>query len=85
MGSDGVKVSALGVVAMSETLLANEPLIRLTAFAGIFAVMAAWEILAPRRGQTLARGVRWPSNIGIVVLDAPPGLLDDDAVTVRRS
>ena len=50
-------------------ILANEPLIRLTAFAGIFAVMAAWEILAPRRVQEIGRGRRWPSNIAIVVLD----------------
>jgi sterol desaturase/sphingolipid hydroxylase (fatty acid hydroxylase superfamily) len=55
---------------MPDILLANEPLIRLFAFAGIFAAMAAWEILAPRREQKLARGTRWPSNIGIVVLDA---------------
>jgi sterol desaturase/sphingolipid hydroxylase (fatty acid hydroxylase superfamily) len=54
---------------MSDFLLTNEPLIRLIAFAGIFAAMAAWEILAPRRDQNLARGTRWPSNIGIVVLD----------------
>jgi sterol desaturase/sphingolipid hydroxylase (fatty acid hydroxylase superfamily) len=54
---------------MSEALLGNEALIRLAAFAGIFAIMAAWEILAPRRGQKLGRGTRWPSNIGIVVLD----------------
>jgi sterol desaturase/sphingolipid hydroxylase (fatty acid hydroxylase superfamily) len=54
---------------MSDLLLANEPLIRLCVFAGIFAAMAAWEVLAPRRRQKLARGTRWPSNIGIVVLD----------------
>jgi sterol desaturase/sphingolipid hydroxylase (fatty acid hydroxylase superfamily) len=54
---------------MSDLLLANEPLIRLSIFAGIFAAMAAWEVLAPRRAQKLARGTRWPSNIGIVVLD----------------
>jgi sterol desaturase/sphingolipid hydroxylase (fatty acid hydroxylase superfamily) len=54
---------------MSDVLLANEPLIRLSVFAGIFAAMAAWEVLAPRRAQKLARGTRWPSNIGIVVLD----------------
>jgi sterol desaturase/sphingolipid hydroxylase (fatty acid hydroxylase superfamily) len=54
---------------MSDILLANEPLIRLSVFAGIFAAMAAWEVLAPRREQKLARGTRWPSNIGIVVLD----------------
>jgi sterol desaturase/sphingolipid hydroxylase (fatty acid hydroxylase superfamily) len=31
--------------------------------------MAAWEAFAPRREQKLARGTRWPSNIGIVFLD----------------
>jgi sterol desaturase/sphingolipid hydroxylase (fatty acid hydroxylase superfamily) len=55
---------------MSDALLANGTLIRLAVFAGIFAVMAAWEILAPRRRQTIGRGGRWPSNIAIVVLDA---------------
>jgi sterol desaturase/sphingolipid hydroxylase (fatty acid hydroxylase superfamily) len=54
---------------MSNVLLGNEPLVRIFAFAGIFAAMAAWEILAPRRERTLARGTRWPSNIGVVVLD----------------
>jgi sterol desaturase/sphingolipid hydroxylase (fatty acid hydroxylase superfamily) len=50
-------------------VLTNEPLIRLAAFAGVFAVMAAWEILAPRRDQRLGRGTRWPGNIGVVVFD----------------
>jgi sterol desaturase/sphingolipid hydroxylase (fatty acid hydroxylase superfamily) len=31
--------------------------------------MAVWEMLAPRRVRKLARGTRWPSNIGVVVLD----------------
>ena len=55
---------------MSDILLAHEPLVRLVAFAAIFAAMAGWEILAPRREQSLARGARWPGNIGVVVLDA---------------
>jgi sterol desaturase/sphingolipid hydroxylase (fatty acid hydroxylase superfamily) len=54
---------------MYDILVAHEPLVRLVAFAGIFAAMAGWEILAPRREQTLARGMRWPGNIGVVVLD----------------
>jgi sterol desaturase/sphingolipid hydroxylase (fatty acid hydroxylase superfamily) len=54
---------------MVEAALANEPLIRLSVFAGIFAAMAAWEILAPRRDQEVPRGLRWPGNIGVVVLD----------------
>jgi sterol desaturase/sphingolipid hydroxylase (fatty acid hydroxylase superfamily) len=54
---------------VSEIVLANEPIIRLAAFAGIFAVMALWELLAPRRTQAIGRGRRWPSNLGIVVVD----------------
>ena len=54
---------------MSDMLLANEPLIRLLVFAGIFAAMTAWEILSPRREQQQGRGTRWPSNVGVVVLD----------------
>jgi sterol desaturase/sphingolipid hydroxylase (fatty acid hydroxylase superfamily) len=54
---------------MSHILLTNETLTRLAAFAGVFAVMAAWEILAPRRRQKLGRGARWPGNFSVVVLD----------------
>jgi sterol desaturase/sphingolipid hydroxylase (fatty acid hydroxylase superfamily) len=54
---------------MIEAVLAHESALRLAGFGGIFAAMALWELLAPRRRQTLGRGRRWPSNIGIVVLD----------------
>ena len=43
--------------------------IRLAAFAGVLAVMAAWELLAPRRHQAAERPLRWSSNLGLVVLD----------------
>jgi sterol desaturase/sphingolipid hydroxylase (fatty acid hydroxylase superfamily) len=52
-----------------DALLGHEPLIRLAAFAGVLAAMAAWEVVAPRRAQRLPRRTRWPGNIGIVVLD----------------
>ena len=48
---------------------AYEPIIRLSAFGGIFVVMALWEILAPRRERTFSRLKRWPNNIGIVVFN----------------
>ena len=54
---------------MFDSLVTHEFLIRLAAFGCIFATMAGWEILAPRREQTLGRMMRWPANIGIVVLD----------------
>lgn len=54
---------------VTKFLLAYEPLIRLSIFGGIFAVMALWEILAPRRPQTIGRWRRWPGNLGIVALN----------------
>jgi sterol desaturase/sphingolipid hydroxylase (fatty acid hydroxylase superfamily) len=54
---------------MVDFLLANEPAVRLIAFGSIFAAMAAWELTAPRRDQSIGRSTRWPSNLGIVVLD----------------
>jgi sterol desaturase/sphingolipid hydroxylase (fatty acid hydroxylase superfamily) len=38
--------------------------------AGVFAIMALWEVLAPRRGLAAGRLLRWPSNLGVVVVDA---------------
>ncbi|HEY2981975.1 MAG TPA: sterol desaturase family protein [Anaerolineales bacterium] len=54
---------------MSDILLASEPIVRLAAFAGIFALIAVWEVLAPRRFQTMGRLRRWPANLGIVVIN----------------
>ncbi len=48
----------------------TELTIRLGAFAGIFLAMALWEVLAPRRPWAVGRTARWPSNLGIVVVDA---------------
>jgi sterol desaturase/sphingolipid hydroxylase (fatty acid hydroxylase superfamily) len=47
-----------------------ELIIRLAAFAGIFVAMALWEVLAPRRPWAVGRVARWPSNLGMVVVDA---------------
>lgn len=46
-----------------------EALARLGSFAGIFAAVAIWEILAPRRRQAVGRMRRWPSNLAVVVVD----------------
>ena len=54
---------------MADELIANEPFARLAAFVAIFAALAFWEIIAPRRVQILTRPARWPGNIGVVVLD----------------
>ena len=52
-----------------SALLSTEPFIRLGVFGSILAAMVVWELLAPRRRQSIGRASRWPSNIGVVVLD----------------
>ena len=47
-----------------------ELVIRIGAAVGVFAVLALWEVLAPRRTMAIGRARRWPGNLGIVVLDA---------------
>ena len=54
---------------MTETLFSHETAIRLGFFFGILAVMALWEILAPRRGLSRSKAVRWTANLGIVALN----------------
>jgi len=50
-------------------MLANEPIIRLAAFAGVLAVMLLWEQLAPRRAPTAGNAVRRLNNLALVGID----------------
>ncbi len=54
----------------NQWLLAHEIPLRLGFFFGTFALIALWEVLAPRRRLSVGRGLRWASNIGIVVLNS---------------
>lgn len=47
----------------------NEALIRLTVFAGLFAVFALAEALAPRRIRTQPRSTRWVTNWSFTILN----------------
>ena len=47
-----------------------ELFIRLAAFGVVLAATFAWELLAPLRDQRIGRLARWPSNFGVVALDA---------------
>jgi sterol desaturase/sphingolipid hydroxylase (fatty acid hydroxylase superfamily) len=47
-----------------------ELIVRLAAFAGVFAAMALWEAASPRRHSTVGRWPRWPGNLGISIVDA---------------
>ena len=47
-----------------------EIVLRLTCTALVFAMLAAWELLAPRRKLAVGRLKRWPNNIGVLAVDA---------------
>jgi len=48
---------------------AHEPLLRIAAFLGVFALMALWEALAPRREARFTRRTRWPHNLLLLAVD----------------
>ncbi len=50
-------------------MIENEPLIRMSVFGGVLAVMAISEAMLPRKDRTQARAGRWFTNLGLVVID----------------
>src|SRR5579864_1491663 len=74
MGSDGFTAHfphRTDLLRNTDRIMeASETAIRLGVFAAIFALMAAWEVLAPRRPLAIGRAPRWPNNLGLVVVDA---------------
>lgn len=44
--------------------------LRFSCFAAVFATMALWEIVAPRREPGIPRSSRWPANLAILALGA---------------
>ncbi len=57
-------------MTFNEWALSHEPAVRLGAFFGMFALMAVWEAVAPRRARLLPRRVRWLHNLALVVLNS---------------
>ncbi len=49
--------------------MAREEIIRLAFFFGTLAVVAIWEIIAPRRSMTDSKLRRWFTNLSLVVVD----------------
>jgi len=54
---------------MTDLILANEGVIRLSVFLGMLVLMAIWEVAAPRRRIDIPRVIRWTNNLGVVVID----------------
>lgn len=50
-------------------LSAYEPMLRMSAFLGVFLIVALWEFVAPRREALPSRVVRWPHNLAILLID----------------
>ena len=54
---------------MSRFIFSYEAYTRLGFFFGIFAAMAFWEILIPRRKLTTSKAMRWANNLSINIID----------------
>jgi len=54
---------------INEFIMNNEVVIRLSFFLSVFAIMATWEFIAPRRALTVSKIVRWTNNLGLVFLN----------------
>ncbi|MBU2648628.1 sterol desaturase family protein, partial [bacterium] len=54
---------------MMHAILGNEATIRLSVFIGMFAVIALWEVVAPRRKLLESKRNRWLGNLSIVVVN----------------
>jgi len=54
----------------SVDFIASETVIRIVFFVALFAGMAIWEVLSPRRLQGVGRSGRWPGNLAVTVINA---------------
>jgi sterol desaturase/sphingolipid hydroxylase (fatty acid hydroxylase superfamily) len=57
-------------MTFNEFILTNEVTIRLSFFFGVFAIMAIWEVIAPRRALTVSKTIRWVNNLGLVFFNS---------------
>jgi len=54
---------------MDSFLQTHEATVRIVCFFSLFAAVALWEVLAPRRRLTASKSVRWLNNLGLVALN----------------
>jgi sterol desaturase/sphingolipid hydroxylase (fatty acid hydroxylase superfamily) len=55
---------------VTDYITQHEPTIRLSFFLGVLAIMAIWEILAPKRALTVSKALRWANNLGLVFFNS---------------
>jgi len=54
---------------LTTLIQANEAVIRLGIFVGVFVLMAVWELVAPRRVLSVSKAQRWASNLALVLIN----------------
>jgi sterol desaturase/sphingolipid hydroxylase (fatty acid hydroxylase superfamily) len=54
---------------MATFLLRHEPTVRLGVFLGMFAIIAAWELAAPRRTLRVRKALRWIHNLALTMVN----------------
>lgn len=57
-------------MTLFEYIAEHEQPIRLSFFLGTLAVMALWEIIAPKRALTVSKALRWANNLGLVFFNS---------------
>lgn len=53
-------------MALYDYITEHENTIRVGFFVGTLAIMALWEIIAPKRALTVSKTLRWANNLGLV-------------------
>lgn len=53
-----------------DAITEHEQPIRLSFFLGVLAIMALWEVLAPKRALTVSKALRWSNNLGLVFFNS---------------
>jgi sterol desaturase/sphingolipid hydroxylase (fatty acid hydroxylase superfamily) len=57
-------------MTIDEFVMNYEKEIRMGFFFGMLAIIAIWEILAPKRALTVSKTVRWVNNLGLVFFNS---------------
>jgi len=57
-------------VEINDWILQHEKPIRMGFFFGVLALMALWEVVAPRRALTVSKTLRWANNLGLVFFNS---------------
>ena len=55
---------------LTNFFLTHEPIIRLSAFAGVFTCVAVWETARPFRHRLVSRWFRWSNNAALLIINS---------------